>query len=800
MQRVALSVARLEGVVACARHRALLVMRPWLKRHFSSFTKRSFNSSVEAPHVSSSGRARNKSGNQNLERGHNSLEKKTVEALHALEHQDEDVHGAINLKNGKQNPRLFQTVLKKDTSPDNRLSEMFGSSILPVTASALETERTHNTEKDVTDTPLKENPKGTSTTLTKRKRTPKGNESVPLDTNSDDRTEKAQMEILQTLERIVIEDPNCLTYPLHTFDHIPDTFVNSFRAYRQLLVCRTVHETSLMKKLTCDLNDIMNTEVLGKVFYFRVELEPRSSDPSDGTLDDVRKALRDKVLGKIKHLLMDYTIRVLELHEGEVTCDVTHYTNCAPLIAACKANVAQFVRDAHCLMTSSPLDREGIAGETPAEVLLPLSIEEVAKDVAARISREIIQPLLSCPEGGDADEARLDDARAVRVFFGIAPTPALAKIACDAEVATWRRQHSNHGESAPAARKSKTPASSNTSTSKVAVRVRSFYSHLQTVEDGKKFMANFRVAHIPIFTPAFAKFLYDVFGIETCSDIYDRREELHFSLSKETFKACYCSVFGRMRYPVEDRVMLFGLKNLVNFNYMVKDMATNNISIVNATRTGTRHVLLNTIVSHSPRTDEPLQLKSYLLRTVDSKLVYGRLFTEEQFVEAVLRGVTKGHELLIRKTLTASGLRVVVRSGNEIKRSISCQFSATDDLETLKEVARAVALELAPYRQHKCLENSDDPSDVHVYFHSLNFKQMIPDRLQMEFDTIKQDFLSTVESLRKFGYWRLKNKSKPQKKKQTQRMIEFGLNTKKEIDGQAIEPNVSEEIERIVEV
>ncbi|CCW68676.1 unnamed protein product [Phytomonas sp. Hart1] len=391
--------------------------------------------------------SQNKSDNLDKKEGKNSLEKKTLRAPRVFKGKDDDAHVVINSKDQNLKPHLIQTTSNNGILPNHKPLTGMENGVQPVMTS---------TSRVMNPPPTKKNEPNNDLTLANVQtltRSLKGSHYLEncntdiLDTPLSKQNKMIHQKIFETVDRTVIEDTACISYPLHTFEAIPDSFVRSFRAHRQLQICRSIKEKYNMIKMIKYLEEIMRLEILGQVFYFRVELEPLAADPSpNGARQGARRRLQAEVFGRLKHLLTEFAVNFLEVREGEVACDVSHYTSFARIVKACQTNVAQFSRDVHCVLKSTPLDPNGVVGETPKESILPLSIEEVAKEVGVRINKEIIHPLLSRYKGKGEKE---EDARAVRVFFGIGPTPVLAKIACDAEIATWRRQHPTHGESPP---------------------------------------------------------------------------------------------------------------------------------------------------------------------------------------------------------------------------------------------------------------------------------------------------------------------------------------------------------------
>lgn len=554
----------------------------------------------------------------------------------------------------------------------------------------------------------------------------------------------ATKRITAIMEKAKMEDPKCLEYPLHTYKDISPVIYRSVKAHTHLFDYASTREDQVMRRHFAERESFYKAEATGKSLYFCVvNLHDGGSDTSPtntmkgssrGGSAEKRKGpttwvdrMAKAVLEGVKAIVRDYAQQLIEPFPGEVACDVSHYTDIAPHVAAAKENVAQFALDAKALVETGSIPKKGISGTpTPQRRLRPLSPEDVAKEIAGRISQEVLRPLAQRFSGADKDgaapilgassAAKLnspDSFGGFRVCIGVAPTPALAKVGCDAEVLQVRRHPGAGAQRAP-------------------VRVRSFYQHVKTLRDSKGFMSHFRVAHVPVFSPAFVRFLQVVFQVDTCSQLYEKREELYFSLSKETFDVCYDTVFGRMRLPQESQVLLHCPANILKTIESLSVLSTNAIAIGNSTRTAIRGSFLSIHKAF---------LTSSHLHSIDARLNYGRLFTEEQFIALALRTVHKAVDRLQKKGFTTSGMRMDIRKGLDVQFVVSKSFPPTNNYDQLMAYGREAATVLAPRRQQRGREASGEYHCVLCTLTGLDVAVMVPTRLEAEMEDTKKAFL-----------------------------------------------------------
>ncbi|CCW68675.1 unnamed protein product [Phytomonas sp. Hart1] len=235
--------------------------------------------------------------------------------------------------------------------------------------------------------------------------------------------------------------------------------------------------------------------------------------------------------------------------------------------------------------------------------------------------------------------------------------------------------------------------------------------------------------------------------------------------------------------------------------FKLKALTSNEISIANPTRTGTRRIVLTSIVSFNREMNKPYQLKMHNHKLIDSKLMYGRLFTEEQFIEIIVRGTIKAHAIIMRKAILTSSMRVGVRRGNVLHHTITRAFPPTDDLEVLKAMARSLALEIAPYRQQKGIDKSNDMNWLQVVLGSLSIKQMIPNRLAVKLKEAEDEFFICINMLRKFGFWRLRDNNLSRSRANSAQIIsQYGLLTKEVMEGTIMAPDKVSKGEKIIEI
>lgn len=512
--------------------------------------------------------------------------------------------------------------------------------------------------------------------------------------------------INETLEKVGgMEDPDVIEYPLHTMTDISDVMQRSLRARDNISALAPSADVFSMKRAILLLEDACRVEVPGKALYFRV-----------------LPGVRSRILDQLKELLLDYAVHMLEPFPREVCCDVSHYAAHAPVVAVSKTCMKQVLERIDALSQGQSLPEEKLRN-VPMQTLQPLSPEEVAREIVARLS-EILKA--SASDAPIDESNRSPEKRIAQVCIGIAPTPVLAKLACDAEFSLIQRQPEQDT---------------------VPIRVRSFYQHIRCMSDGKKFMAHFPLTHIPLFTPTFVRVLRDVFGVVTCNDIYRMRERLWFSLSSETFQVCYLCVYGMMKFAGEKEAVLFSPAHLIVSQKPLEAMAQYSISLLERDVNALQLLPTNARFARS---------KPTRFMNVEARLVYGRLNTDEQFIERVEEVFASATRKLHRVGYQSGGSRVALRCGNKGEVVRTYTYPATTHLSELLSMGRKIGQELAPLRQKKGLEMTGEPFSIHVVMTHLSLASMTPKRLEGEITQLRQEF---AEGRKKFNRWRNRRRS-----------------------------------------
>ncbi|CAD2218889.1 hypothetical protein ADEAN_000638200 [Angomonas deanei] len=452
-------------------------------------------------------------------------------------------------------------------------------------------------------------------------------------------------------------DSSVLEKPLHQLETLDETLLYSLKRHVQLSAFAMPEKRRMVDYFTV-VEEMLLNEVKGNVLYVR-------------PFQQTSKKAEEAIMKIVHDILEDYSPCVIQPYRNELSCDVSGYRILAPLIVAAKPNVQRFHYECEkvqqnykaLLAEHGSLDKNlrqeyvklllNVGEEvqrgrpSPKREREPLTIESVTTEVATRIMRAF---------------ASMPDAR---VCIGVAPTPVLAKLACETEVARQvqlsDKQKRHH-----------------------AVCVRSLLHHLQKGKDIKQFVSQFKLSQMPGIRPTFAALLKEVFGVETCEDYYHQRELLYYALPRASFECGYAAVYGRSHFPEE---MIEGLarhpddvitdataakataltKSLEGsilsrhlteaFHQTEKyltDLAKNEIAFLTADERSFRLSFLTVVPFHKI-------FKSGA--TVDVMISYGRLVSDEDFVQLIDRLTWRLHSRLCAEGLECAGVHVDLRKG-----------------------------------------------------------------------------------------------------------------------------------------
>ncbi|KAG5499883.1 hypothetical protein GH5_04019 [Leishmania sp. Ghana 2012 LV757] len=503
----------------------------------------------------------------------------------------------------------------------------------------------------------------------------------------------------------LLEVPDAYTYPLHRMDTISEAIVRTMQSRVLMFKYASLDDFYTMKRHIGTDEDVMRAGLPGNSIYFQfvhsstVADANGSSSPSPSPCEQLRqqevKAARDAV----EQILRRYVCRILEPFPNELSIDVTHYATYLPLLNVSRRNVHQVLKDIEDFVAGKPVTKEGIAGPPSKKEIEPLTPDALATEIARIIRREVLTQRPHSNSGCGAESCATTGARetpspsgasctaSLRVCIGVATSPALAKIACDAEVSAVVAKM--RGERATSLTASKGGASSGVP----LVSIRSFHRHIYSLKASRDFMASFPVSCVPVFTPAFVDLLKRAFGIVRCGDFYEKRYLLYYCLSRETAHACYTTAFGRMYFSDEVTTSLVAPENLKRSIAPIEFLASNRISIVNEDRSEYNVTLRSVVLG---------QLRKKLCNS-GFKVVhvpFGRLSTEEAIHRTAEASMRSLHRHLYKKGLTYTGVRVTLQRYNVHPVMERLEGSTTEDAAV--EVLHRVLAKILPYRN--CIE------------------------------------------------------------------------------------------------
>ncbi|CBZ28515.1 conserved hypothetical protein [Leishmania mexicana MHOM/GT/2001/U1103] len=463
----------------------------------------------------------------------------------------------------------------------------------------------------------------------------------------------------------LLEVPDAYTYPLHQMETISEAIVRTMQSRMLMFKYASLDDFYTMKRHIGTDEDVMRATLPGNSIYFQFVHSGSAAD-ADGlaassTLprEHARQQEVKEVRDAVERILRRYVCRILEPFPNELAIDVTHYATYLPLLNVSRRNVGQVLKDIEDYMAKRPVAKEGIAGPPSKSEIEPLTPDELATEIARIIRREVLTRRPQRDSGCGAQEPATTGAQeapsstdaastaSVRVCIGVATSPVLAKIACDAEVLAVVSKL--RGEQAATVTAGKGGVKSGVP----MVSIRSFHRHIRSMKASRDFMASFPVSRVPVFTPAFVNLLKGTFGIVACSDFYEKRYLLYYCMSRGTARACYNAAFGRMYFEAEVIEPLVAPENLRHSIAPLEFMASNRISIVNEERTD-YHVAMRSVIIGQLRKKLPNNGCKV------TQVPFGRLSTEDAIhrtAEAAMRSL---HRHLYAKGLTYNGIRVTL--------------------------------------------------------------------------------------------------------------------------------------------
>lgn len=514
---------------------------------------------------------------------------------------------------------------------------------------------------------------------------------------------------LDELEQLKLEIPEALEYKLHTMDEIPDGVVRTFMSHTKIHKYAAVAEGYTLEKERSDLEEKLREDILGTCLYIRViSLDDKDSmrptkckfkpfAPLDEKLENVfdlglnrriknqkrspfflyhhprstpshltesQRAATEKVRGVLN---LHFSSRVLEPIEGELTCDVSLYAKYRVLFEKATTYVRQYRKDLDNILSEKCIKRFDHYGHciSPSEKALePLLTEEVIVRLCAFLKSSIFPSGLR--SGKKAENSDL------RVVIGAARSALQAKMACDIEVAKTLE------DSRSSARRRGS-----------LFRVRSFCKHLKTMEDERRLVGVFKLEQIPTVSIEFARFMKTVFQVELVSQIYEKRNELHFSLCKSTFEFLYRIALGRGEFPHEVHRPLFSTRATFSQEKLLLECASNRISFFNDQRTAIRVSV--------PRLSHGINPGVLAMGFTGQKL-FGRLSSDAKYVEKALEAAVSPIELLLDSRCAAGAISVEERCNYYRVAYEAVSFPTTADHRVFLKIVKQLAQKMAKKR------------------------------------------------------------------------------------------------------
>lgn len=263
------------------------------------------------------------------------------------------------------------------------------------------------------------------------------NDRSPIDRGDEAKKEFRDVDIslLDTLD--TIEDPNVSQYMYHEMKTISDKIIRSMRIHNMMHIYATKMLVLQWRRSAADMDKMLNTLIQGKTIYIRVlDLHESRAGVTSGSRDEVtpgrEEAAMDRsghtseaahdgegqdhrvvnactkavhsssaqarrhVLEHIKRIVSRYTNRSLEPFPYELAFDVTYYAAYKPLIVAARTAITQMQTDLESYVNGKPPARDGYAGTPTKEALQPLPVDDIAKEIASHIKREIFSARTEC--------------------------------------------------------------------------------------------------------------------------------------------------------------------------------------------------------------------------------------------------------------------------------------------------------------------------------------------------------------------------------------------------------------------
>lgn len=584
-------------------------------------------------------------------------------------------------------------------------------------------------------------------------------------------TDTADLSLVDRIEAL-IKIPDINTVDLHNADIISEDMMSSIQGRSLVFKHLTTLELGEQSKQADVLLKKLKGRVIGASLYVRVvhrdDVRVFSVDAGATPLSvaQARKcslaAARSasytrevkKLRDEIERVLRRYVSRLIEPFPNELAIDLTHYGTFLALLNTGRRNVEQFVKDANDFIAQRPVNPEGIpAGPPPAKDTEPISPDVLAAEIARLIRHEVLLPrcgnagsrrnTVDNTEADDEDGERGGAAAAAtlhvpRVCIGVASSPVLAKIACDAEVAvvlTRLRDVGSQKESGAGDRKNGEWVP--------LVSVRSLYRHTRSSSAAQEFVKTLPVAQVPLFTPAFVELLRRVFEVRTCGDLLRKRVLLCFCFSSATALACLCAACGQMFFPVEEKVALVAMANLLHSCGAVRVLASNAITLVNAQRTK-----FAVSIENITRDTFKFQIRDL----VACSFSYGRLNTDEELIQITLSNLEQSYTKLHCKGFTFAGFLCAMSEDKIV--TFSFQIASQPNLSR-EELLRVVKPQLAPMLQHRKGRGADTEGAlllVSLSFHKVEPILMVPPAMVDEADELLEAVLYTKTRIKKCGW------------------------------------------------
>lgn len=233
--------------------------------------------------------------------------------------------------------------------------------------------------------------------------------------------------------------------------------------------------------------------------------------------------------------------------------------------------------------------------------------------------------------------------------------------------------------------------------------------------------------------PDFVRLLRDGLGIVTCADVIKRFDQLCFSVNADVFRFCYRLIHGQGKFDEEHRVMIFSPEHCIIRDKILLYVAMNKSSIVTATRTGYQNtgVIRRMVTMRGEGTCFPV---------IDSQLNYGRLITDEQFMDIVRRTVIICLVRLHKKSQLTASARILIRPVIASRPTFAKSFPPTDDHDTIMAHVMELGSKIAPLRHHVGYESGDKVYTLHVSLSALQQAPILPSHMNNEINDIKKLF------------------------------------------------------------